>query len=74
MGEIFLRVLVHLDAYFFSSINAESRFNEMLNRSGSGREFLQKPFFVHLFLKLWAIWCFIVHQSSHDDCHEVAPS
>ena len=25
IGEIFLRVLVHLDAYFFSSINAELR-------------------------------------------------
>ena len=28
MGEIFLRVLVHLDADFFSSINAELRFTK----------------------------------------------
>ena len=28
IGEIFLRVLVHLDAYFFSTINAELRFTK----------------------------------------------
>ena len=28
IGEIFLRILVHLDAYFFSSISAELRFTK----------------------------------------------
>ena len=59
MGEIFLRILVHLDAYSFSSINSELPSHEMLNLSGSDREFLQNSFLMHLLLKLWAINCFL---------------
>ena len=74
IGEIFLRHLVHVDAYFFSSINSELRCTKFLNLSGSDREFLQNSFWCISFLGYgrWSVRFAL--QFSHDDCHEVAPS
>ena len=56
-SEIFLRVLIHLDTDFLSSINFELRFTKYFIFQESGREFLQNPFLIHLFLELWAMKC-----------------
>ena len=46
----------------------------MLNRSGSDREFLKILFDASLPQNMGNMVFVFVHQSSHDDCHEIAPS
>ena len=51
VGEIFLRVLIHLDTDFFSSV----MFEKCRISFGIDRESLRN-LLMHLFLKLWATW------------------
>ena len=72
IGEIFLRVLVHLDTDFFSSIMFELRFTKY----GIFQETIVNPFKIPLDASLSQIMgnddSLFVLQSSHIDGHEVA--
>ena len=73
IGEIFLRHLVHLDAYFFSSINSELRVTKCWIFLEAVVDSFKILFDASLFSIRGKSVSFVL-QSSHDDCHEVAPS
>ena len=74
ISEIFLRHLVHLEAFCFSPINFELRVTNLLNLSDCDREFLQHPFWYISFLNYGRWSAPSVLQFYHAKHHEVAPS
>ena len=60
-------ILLQFDQFWIAS-------HEMLNLSGSGREFLHNSFWCISFSNYGQYGVLFVLQSSHDDCHDVAPS